>query len=134
MALWLSLWWIAAGFFLCFDMIWLLWLGRQFYKAEIGGMIHDRPKLGAAAAFYVLYVSGLVAFVIEPAYAAAAVGEVFALGALFGLVAYGTFDLTNLAILKGFTAKIAMIDLAWGAWITGATAALTMSAGRFILG
>lgn len=133
MTLWLSLWIIAAVLFLCFDTIWLLRLGRAFYTSEIGGFLRPRPNLPAAGLFYVIYISGLVTFVAEPAYESASARAAFGLGCFFGFVAYGTFDLTDLAILKGFTAKIAAIDLLWGSTASGLTAALTVITGRALL-
>jgi uncharacterized membrane protein len=130
MALWLSLWGTAASVFLFFDLIWLLRVGRRFYETEIGHLLRRRPNLAAAGLFYLIYVSGLVTFVIEPSLGTASAGATFMLGGLFGLVAYGTFALTNLAIVEGFTAKIAAIDLAWGSLITGFTAALTVMAAQ----
>jgi uncharacterized membrane protein len=124
MAFWL--WLIAAAIFLVLDLVWLTKLGRGFYLAEIGALLLPRPKFAAAAAFYLLYVTGLVVMVIKPAYLSGSVGQAAMQGALLGLVAYGTYDLTNLAVMKGFTLKIALIDLFWGTFLTAVTAALTV--------
>jgi uncharacterized membrane protein len=132
MAHWLSLWGIAAALFLFMDMIWLLRVGQQFYRTEIGSLLRDRPNLAVACLFYVVYISGLVTFVIEPYHQAASASGAFVWGALFGLVAYGTFNFTNLAILKGFTTRIAAIDLSWGMIVTGTTAALTVAVGQLL--
>ena len=66
MTLWIMLWAIAAVIFLALDMVWLLWLGRGFYVDEIGALLRETPSLAAAGVFYVLYVFGLVFFVIKP--------------------------------------------------------------------
>jgi uncharacterized membrane protein len=127
MAFWL--WPIAGAVFLVLDLVWLTKIGRGFYLSEIGALLLPRPNLAAAAAFYVLYVTGLLIFVIKPAHDAGSVQQALTMGALLGLLAYGTYDLTNLAVMKGFTLKIALIDMAWGAFLTAATAGLTVSIG-----
>lgn len=125
MTLWILLWIAAAVLFLAIDMVWLLWLGRGFYVSEIGNLLRQSPNFGAAGAFYILYVTGLMIMVIWPAVQAQSVQQALVQGALLGLIAYGTYDLTNLAVMKGFTTKIAMIDMLWGTVLTASVAALT---------
>ena len=107
-------------------MVWLTWLGRGFYMQEIGGLLLDTPNLPAALAFYVVYSVGVVVIIIAPALETQSVVRALIYGVIFGLVAYGTYDLTNLAVMKGFTTKIALIDMAWGGLITGFTSAVTV--------
>jgi uncharacterized membrane protein len=108
------------------DMVWLGWLGRGFYVSEIGDLLKESPDLLSAAAFYVLYAVGMTVFVLLPAIEAGSITRALVYGALFGLVAYGTYDLTNLAVMKGFTAKIALIDLAWGSVLTALVSMLSV--------
>jgi uncharacterized membrane protein len=130
---WIVLWLAAAVLFLAIDMVWLLWLGRSIYVSEIGGILRQPPNMAAAGAFYVLYITGLMIMVIWPAFKAQSVAQGLAYGALLGLIAYGTYDLTNLAVMKGFTTKIAIIDMIWGTILTGSVAALTVLVGtRFL--
>jgi uncharacterized membrane protein len=90
--------------------------------------------MAAAGAFYVLYITGLMIMVIWPAFQAQSVSQGLIYGALLGLIAYGTYDLTNLAVMKGFTTKIAIIDMIWGTVLTGAVASLTVLVGtRFLI-
>ena len=123
---WLAIWAIAAVIMIAIDMVWLTWLGRGFYMQEIGGLLLDTPNLPAALAFYVLYSVGVVVIIIAPALETQSVLRALIYGVIFGLVAYGTYDLTNLAVMKGFTTKIALIDMAWGGLITGFTSAVTV--------
>ncbi len=123
---WLAIWAIAAVIMIAIDMVWLTWLGRGFYMQEIGGLLLDTPNLPAALAFYVLYSVGVVVIIIAPALETQSVVRALIYGIIFGLVAYGTYDLTNLAVMKGFTTKIALIDMAWGGLITGFTSAVTV--------
>jgi uncharacterized membrane protein len=124
---WLGLWIIAAVLFLLIDMVWLLYLGRDFYVSEIGQLLRQPPNFAAAGGFYLLYVTGLMIMVIWPAVEAQSALRGLLYGALLGLVAYGTYDLTNLAVMKGFSTKIALIDMAWGTILTGSVAALTVA-------
>lgn len=123
---WLAIWAIAAVIMIAIDMVWLTWLGRGFYMQEIGGLLLDTPNLPAALAFYVLYSVGVVVIIIAPALETQSAVRALIYGVIFGLVAYGTYDLTNLAVMKGFTTKIALIDMAWGGLITGFTSAVTV--------
>ena len=130
MLVWITLWLAAAVLFLAIDMVWLLWLGRGFYTAEIGAILRQPPNLSAAGLFYVLYVTGLMIMVIWPAFQAQSALQALVYGAILGLVAYGTYDLTNLAVMKGFTAKIAMIDMVWGMVLTAIVSSLTVVIGN----
>lgn len=134
MTQWIILWVVAAVLFLAIDMVWLLWLGRGFYVGEIGDLLRQSPNMGAAGAFYVLYVTGLMVMVVWPAVQGASLGQAVLHGAILGLVAYGTYDLTNLAVMKGFTARIAMIDLAWGTVLTAVVAGVTATIGMRLVG
>ena len=129
---WILLWIAAAVLFLVIDMVWLLWLGRGFYTSEIGPLLSQTPNLGAAGAFYLLYVTGLMIMVIWPAHQAQSISQALIYGAVVGLMAYGTYDLTNLAVAKGFTTKIAIIDMAWGTVLTASVSALTVWVGSFL--
>lgn len=130
---WIVLWIVAAVLFLAIDMVWLLWLGRSIYVTEIGDILRQPPNMAAAGAFYVLYITGLMIMVVWPAFQAQSVLQGLVYGGLLGLIAYGTYDLTNLAVMKGFTTKIAIVDMLWGTVLTGSVAALTVLAGtRFL--
>ncbi len=126
MTFYVLLWAIAFVLLLIIDMIWLMWLGRGFYVEEIGGLLLDQPNLIAAFAFYALYIAGLVYLVIAPAAESESVMKAVISGAVFGLVAYATYDLTNLAVMKGFTLKIALIDMVWGMVLSAAVSGLTV--------
>jgi len=130
---WIILWIAAAVLFLVIDMVWLLWLGRGFYVSEIGDLLRQPPNFGAAGAFYALYVTGLMVMVVWPAVQGGSIGQAMLYGAVLGLVAYGTYDLTNLAVMKGFTTRIALIDMAWGTALTGAVSAIAASIGLRLL-
>lgn len=103
-----------------FDAIWLK-SAMPLYKKEMGGLLLEKPNMVAAIIFYVIYVLGVAYFILLPAE-----NWVSALlpGMLFGLVAYATYDLTNLATLKNWSKKLVGIDLLWGTFATGVGAVL----------
>jgi uncharacterized membrane protein len=130
MKLALSLALVAGVIYLVLDVIWLLLIARGLYVAELGALLKTNPNLVAALAFYLLYLAGLTFFVLQPAAAHGDIVRTGLIGAAFGLVAYGTYDLTNLATLNGFSARIALIDMAWGMIVTGITAGATIALAR----
>ena len=105
---------IVFAVFLAIDFVWLSNAGRLIYRPEIGALLKDQPNFVVAFIFYAFYAAGLLVFVVTPALPTPGLGKALMYGAFFGFVAYATYDLTNLATLKGFTFKIAMIDLLWG--------------------
>lgn len=120
--------------FVAIDLVWLMWLARPTYVAEMGSLLKKEPHLAAAAAFYLLYAAGLVVFAVSPGIKAGSVMHAMFLGSALGLVAYGTYDLTNLSVVEGFNLRIALIDLAWGTVLSGATAAIVVTAYTRIFG
>lgn len=113
--------------FLVLDGLWLGVLMAPTYRALLGSLMLDQPLLAPAAVFYLLYVLGCVVFVVLPANSWQRAAR---LGALLGLVAYGTYDLSNWATLRGWSAQLALMDMAWGAVATCIACALGFWAGR----
>jgi uncharacterized membrane protein len=101
--------------FLMVDMLWLGILAKNLYKKYLGGFITDKVNWTAALIFYLIYVAGISIFVIYPAVNKGSAGNAILMGALFGVVTYATYDLTNLATLKGWPLSIVFIDICWGA-------------------
>jgi uncharacterized membrane protein len=116
---------VASGVMGVLDFIWLGTVAKTFYRSQIGKLLLDKPNMTAAVLFYVIYVVGVVTFVISPALEKDSLSYALTRGALFGFVAYATYDLTNLATMKGFTAKVVVVDLAWGALLTAVVAGVT---------
>ena len=105
---------IALIVFVIIDGIWLLFISKDLYQKEIGHLLSSNPKLLAAVLFYLLFLGGLVYFVINPGIDKESIKTIIISGALFGLMTYATYDLTNLATLKEWPLKITIIDLIWG--------------------
>lgn len=101
--------------FLVLDGLWLGVVMGPTYKSLLGSLMLDQPRLLPAALFYLLYVLGCVVFVVLPS---ASWRRAARLGALLGLVAYGTYDLSNWATLQGWSAGLAIMDMAWGTVLT----------------
>ncbi len=116
---------IAFFVFLVIDFIWLVFISRKLYDRELKAIKKEKINWTAAGIFYVIYIIGIVFFVIAPAVEKASISYAIFGGALFGLVAYSTYDLTNLATMKGFPLKITIIDLIWGTFVTAAVSGLT---------
>ncbi|MGY2291092.1 DUF2177 family protein [Pseudomonas sp. SDO528_S397] len=105
---------------LILDGLWLGVLMGPTYKALLGPLMLDQPRLLPALLFYLLYVLGCVVFVIAPALTRGGWQQAARLGALLGLVAYGTYDLSNWATLQGWSAGLAVMDIAWGTFVSAA--------------
>ena len=101
--------------FLVLDGLWLGVLMGPTYKSLLGPLMLDQPRLLPAVLFYLLYVLGCVVFVVLPSINWQCAAR---LGALLGLVAYGTYDLSNWATLQGWSASLALMDMAWGTFLT----------------
>jgi uncharacterized membrane protein len=122
---WLVQYLVAAVAFAAVDFVWLTRIGKQLYDDQIGHLLAASPNKVAAVAFYAIFLAGLVFFVIHPAIEQGSWSYALFVGAFFGLVTYATFDLTNLAVLKGFPVSIAIIDIAWGIFLASSVSTLT---------
>jgi uncharacterized membrane protein len=116
---------IAGGVMAVIDGLWLTIIAGKFYKSQIGSLLLEKPNMTAAVTFYVIYVIGIVTFVLTPALEKGSWMYALGYGALFGLVAYATYDLTNLSTLKGFTTKLVVVDMLWGVLLTAAVSAIS---------
>lgn len=112
----------TAIVFFGLDFLWLTVLGIGFYRSEIGALLLDRPNLVPAALFYLFYIAGIVGFAVLPALNAQSWLWALVAGLALGLIAYGTYDMTNLSTLKGWTLSISLIDLAWGGFLSATSA------------
>ena len=111
--------------FLALDAYWLSEVSPDFYRAHIGHLMAEKPDLGAALVFYLIFIAGLVWFVIKPALSEPRWHRAALQGGFFGLVTYATFDLTCQAVLKEWPVILTLIDLAWGSFICAGTTLVT---------
>ena len=115
---------IALPVFFVIDMVWLVVVARKFYKEQIGFIMTPDINWIAAVIFYLLFIAGLVSFVISPAVEKQSWLHALLFGAFFGLVSYATYDLTNLATLRDWPVLVTVVDLAWGT-VLGAAVSVT---------
>ncbi len=111
--------------FLGIDMIWLLVIAKSFYITHLGSIMKTEINWLSALLFYLVFIVGLVVFVIKPALEKRSFGHAFFYGALFGLITYATYDLTNLALLEKWPLIVTVVDLAWGMVIASLVSSIT---------
>ena len=124
----LKLYCIALPIFFAADMIWLGLAAKNFYAKQIGFLMKANVNWAAAILFYLLFLAGLVVFVIAPAVEKDSWASALLLGALFGLITYATYDLTNLATLKDWPLVLTAVDLTWGTILAG-----SVSVGTYLI-
>lgn len=116
---------IALPVFFAIDMVWLGLIAKDFYRAQIGTLMKSDINWTAAIIFYLLFIVGLVLFVITPAVEKGSWTHALLFGALFGLVCYATYDLTNLAVAKDWPLLVTIVDLVWGAVLAASVSVIT---------
>ena len=118
----ISLYLITAIVFLMLDVVMLKKVLYPLFSSNIGPIMHEDPKMGAAAIFYLFYVGGIIWFASLPALATGQPSQAFFTGCILGLLAYGTYEFTNFATLRAWSPTMVMIDVTWGAVLTGVSA------------
>lgn len=116
---------IALPVFFVIDMIWLVLVAKNFYQKQIGFLMKPDINWIAAIIFYLLFIAGLVTFVISPAVEKHSWVHALLFGALFGLVTYATYDLTNLATMKDWPLLVTIVDLIWGTVLAASISVIT---------
>lgn len=109
--------------FVVVDIVWLGYIAFGYYRSQIGHLLAPEFNMPAAYAFYLIYVLGIVIFAVMPAVSAGSIVKALVTGLMFGFFCYATYDLTNLATLKGWSLPLSLIDMAWGSFVTGIAAA-----------
>jgi uncharacterized membrane protein len=128
------LWAVVLAVFLAGDALMLPAVVVPFFEARVGDLMLEDPRMGAALAFYLLYPAGIVHFAAMPGFKAGAPMLAARQGALAGLLAYGTYEATNLATLKGWEWSMLALDMSWGAAISGTSAAIAVWAAMRVFG
>jgi uncharacterized membrane protein len=121
----LKLYAVALPVFLVIDLVWLGVVARSFYQGQMGHLMRTNVNWAAAFAFYLVFVAGIVLLVVWPALERQSLTHALVLGAVFGLVTYAAYDLTNLATLEGFPLKVALVDLTWGTVLCAAVSGIS---------
>jgi uncharacterized membrane protein len=123
---------LTAVAFFAIDFLWLTKFVPKFYRSNLGDILLPKANAVAGAAFYVLYLAGVLAVVVVPAVRAGSLGDAVWKGAVVGLISYATYDLTNLATLKGWSAKVSMVDMAWGTALTAVVCLVSYFIGHWL--
>jgi uncharacterized membrane protein len=128
----IKLYLIALPVFFAIDMVWLGLVAKNFYRSQVGFLMKSDINWTAAILFYLLFIVGLVLFVITPAIEKGSWTHALLFGAFFGLIAYATYDLTNLATLKDWPLLVTIVDSAWGAVLAASVSTATYFIARKI--
>jgi uncharacterized membrane protein len=129
----LALYGLTVPVFFAVDMFWLGIVAKTFYRRHIGHLMADGVNWPAALVFYLLFIAGILFFCVAPALESRSAIRALAGGALFGLMTYATYDLTNLATLRQWPLLVTVVDLAWGMVLTGTVSVISYALGRWLL-
>ena len=110
--------------FLIIDVLWLSITVKSLYRPALGSLLKDKPVMWAAVLFYIIYMIGVALIILKPALANDSILQALWTGVVFGVVAYGTYNLTNMATIKNWSASIVWIDMLWGGFLTGFSSAV----------
>jgi uncharacterized membrane protein len=113
-AYYLKLYLLTVPVFFVIDIMWLGVIARGFYRRHLGFILSPDVNWVAAITFYLIYIAGIIFFAVRPALESGRLSEAAVLGGLFGFFTYATYDLTNMATIKGWPLKIVVIDIFWG--------------------
>lgn len=116
---------VAVGVFFAIDMVWLGLIAKNFYAKYLGYIMKTDVNWIAALLFYFLFIIGLLIFVIQPGVEKQSLTYILVYGALFGLMTYATYDLTNLATIKDWPLVVTIVDMIWGMTLSAAVSAIT---------
>ncbi|MDH7639357.1 DUF2177 family protein [Sphingomonas oryzagri] len=119
--------------FLALDSIWLSLAAGRLYRPRLGPLLLDQFNVAPAAAFYLIYLAGILVFAVAPSLASGRWTTALARGAMLGLVAYATYDLTNQATLRGWSTTVTIADLCWGTFVTATAATIGFTVARWML-
>ncbi len=132
MTYYIKLYFAALITFFAIDMIWLGLVARSFYRKHLGFLLTPHPNWIAAVIFYLLFILGILVFVVVPGLKENALKTTLLHAALFGLITYATYDLTNLATIKHWPLRVTIVDLIWGMALSVAVSFVSFMAGRWL--
>jgi uncharacterized membrane protein len=131
-AYYIKLYFATLVAFFAIDLVWLSLVARAFYRKYLGFLMAPKVNLPAALIFYLLFVVGILVFAILPGLEAGSLKTTLVRAALFGLIAYATYDLTNLATLKDWPVIVTVVDLVWGTVLSVAVSSAGYMAGKWL--
>ena len=132
-AFYIKLYFATLAAFFVIDIVWLALVARKFYTRHLGFLMGE-TKWAAAIIFYLLFIGGILVFVVIPGLENGSLGRTLLMGAFFGLVTYATYDLTNLATVKDWPIILTFVDITWGIVLSTSVTAVSFLVGRWMLG
>jgi uncharacterized membrane protein len=124
---------VTLGIFFAIDLVWLGVVAKNFYRQHIGHLLAAEVNWTAAVLFYLMFIGGLVFFAVKPALEANSATRALMNGALFGLLTYATYDLTNQATMRDWPVLVTVVDLAWGTVLSATVAYLSYQVSSRVL-
>jgi uncharacterized membrane protein len=124
---------VSLAAFFTIDMLWLGLVARSFYQQYLGFLMDTSPNWFVAIIFYLLFVVGILVFVVLPGLVANSLKTTLSRAALFGLITYATYDLTNLATLKDWPALLSIVDMLWGTFLSVSVSCIGFIAGKRLI-
>ena len=124
---------VSLAAFFAIDMVWLGLAARSFYQQNLGFLMAPSPNWFVAILFYLLFIAGLLFFVIVPGLKDNSISTTLLKAALFGMVTYATYDLTNLATLKDWPALLSIVDMLWGTVLSVLVSYISFMAGKRLI-
>jgi uncharacterized membrane protein len=116
---------VSVPVFFIVDMIWLGIIAKGFYRKALEPLLTPNINWTAALLFYFLFLFGILIFALLPGMEKRSLVYTITMAALFGFIAYATYDLTNLATLRDWPLTLSIVDMIWGAFLSASTAAVT---------
>ena len=115
---------ITSVIFLIIDIIWLSYSVKNFYRPQLGDLLTEKPVMWAAILFYLIFSISLAILILIPAINNNSIFQAFWTGIIFGIVTYGTYNLTNMATIKNWSSYVVFVDMIWGGLLTGTSASI----------
>jgi uncharacterized membrane protein len=130
MIYYLKLYFVLLIAFFAIDMAWLGLVARSFYQKYLGFLMAPSPNWLVAILFYLLFIVGILFFVVAPGLESNSIKVILLRAALFGLITYATYDLTNLATLKDWPVLLTVVDMLWGMFLSVSVSSIGFIAGK----
>ena len=130
--LYLKLYLLTIPVFFLVDLIWLGYVAKRFYRSNLDFILSPDVNWPAAISFYLIYIVGILFFAVAPALERESLTRALLWGGLYGFFTYATYDLTNMALIKGWPLKIVVVDIAWGIVLCAVVAASSFGIARWL--
>lgn len=125
---------LTVPIFFLLDIIWLGYVAKGFYRRHLEFILGPEVNWPAAVVFYLIYIVGILVFAVVPGMERASLTRALVFGGLYGFFTYATYDLTNMALIKGWPMKVVVVDILWGMVLCAAVAMASFKVATFIRG